>query len=442
MDIRTFTELTTSDERSLRFTPLGLATGGKLSPENAAEFQQRSIAAADLAPAVPEGTRSSFERLRTMHAYGVLCYDLFTVVDDLTWVVLEQALRERFIEFYGGAIPLVGNNGAESIFPAPNFEAVSTAFRPGGSHYRKGWHLRLRSQGTPTQLPLTLRHLLRWARQERLLHGQRNRRVEEEVFDKIRNRFAHGGGFRIGMPTESARGICDLAEIINRLWGELTPGGRLYPTPLHREVLIIGWSPGWPKGEQGSSLEIMHAEQLAEQTEPDDWICLAVRGVWHDEGLSEFDARYELTTYPADLLWGPGPRRDALAWLQATAPIGDDVMHLDRLFAIRRHGGKVYLPCRADVLLGLPDEPRPGTWHVVRADFPLDGFAHVRHLDAGQLCGTSSQTHNRCAVQDIATGSWAEATAKVMELCPGLQATNYSDARVPRRWPFPETIGY
>src|SRR5260221_4972602 len=54
MDILTFTELTTPDERSLRFTPLGLATGGKLSPEKTAEFQQRSIATADLVPAVPE----------------------------------------------------------------------------------------------------------------------------------------------------------------------------------------------------------------------------------------------------------------------------------------------------------------------------------------------------------------------------------------------------
>jgi hypothetical protein len=91
MDIRTFAQLTTLDERSLSFTPLGLATGGKLSPENAAEFQQRSIVATDLVPAVPEGTRSSFERLRTLHAYGVLCYDLFTVVDDLTWIVLEPS---------------------------------------------------------------------------------------------------------------------------------------------------------------------------------------------------------------------------------------------------------------------------------------------------------------------------------------------------------------
>src|SRR5947208_36320 len=82
-------------------------------------------------------------------------------------------------------------------------------------------------------------------------------------------------------------------------------------------------------------------------------------------------------------------------------------------------------PCRPDVLLGLPVEHRLGTWNVVRADFPHDGFAHVRHLAAGQSCGTSSQTHARCPVQDIATGSWADATAKVRELFPDLHPANY-----------------
>jgi hypothetical protein len=186
----------------------------------------------------------------------------------------------------------------------------------------------------------------------------------------------------------------------------------------------------------------MRAEQLADQTEPDGWMYLVVRGVWHDEALFEFDARYELTAYPADLLWGPGTRGEALAWLEATAPVGDDVAHLDRLFAIRRHGGKVYIPCRPDVLLGLPEEHRLGTWHVVRADVPQDGFAHVCHIEAGQSCGTSGQTHARCAVEDIATGSWADVTARVTELCPGLRAANYSEARVPRCWSFPDSIGY
>jgi len=429
MDIRTFAELTTPDERSLRFTPLGLATRGTLSPESAAEFQQRAIAAADLVPAVPEGTRSSFERLRTLHAYGVLCYDLFTVVDDLTWIVLEQALRERFIEFYGGVIPLVRNDGAESTFSASNFEALSEAFRRGGSHVE--WRLRLRNQGTSMHLPLTLRPLLGWARQEQLLHGQRNRRVEEELFHKIRNRFAHGGGFRIGMPNESASGIRDLAEIINRLWGAMTPGGRLYPAPLQREVLVIGWSPTWSAGEEGRPfLEIMHAERLAEQTEPDDWMYLVVLAMRNDR-LSEFDARYEFTMYPADLLWGPGTRMDALAWLEATAPVGDEVDYLDRVFAVRQHDGNVYPPCRPDMLLGLPPHHRAGTWHVVRADIPDDCFAHVRHIEAEESCGTWG-----CAVEEIVLGPWEDAAASVMNLFPGLQAATYSEARVPQRRPW------
>ncbi len=312
MRIRPFAELTTPDDQSLRFTSMGFATGGRLSPEDAAEFQQRSIASADLVPAVPEGTRSSFERLRTLHAYGVLCYDTFTVVDELRWIVLEQALRERLIEFYEQAIPLRDKNGRESVLPASTFEVVSEAFRPGGSH-AKGWHLKLRSRQTRMPVPLTLQPLLRWARQEGLLHGQRNRRVEEELYGEIRNVFAHGGGFQIGMPNQSARGICDLAEVINRLWGVPTPGGRLYPAPLHREVLAIGWSPGWAQGNQGASVTVMHAKQLADHDEPDEWTYLVVLGIWHDQQLWDFDAQYELTTYPADLLWGPGTRKAALA---------------------------------------------------------------------------------------------------------------------------------
>jgi len=178
----------------------------------------------------------------------------------------------------------------------------------------------------------------------------------------------------------------------------------------------------------------MHAEQLAEQTELDDWMYLVVLGVWNDR-LREFDARYELTMYPADLLWGPGTRVDALAWLEATAPVGDEVDHLDRVFAVRRHDGTVYPPCRPDMLLGLPPEHRAGTWHVVRADLPEDCFAHVRHIEAGESCGTSGQHHARCAVDEIAHGPWAAAAARVMQLFPGLHAAIPSEARVPRRWP-------
>lgn len=84
MEIQTFAELIAADERTRRFIQLGFATGGMLTPEASAEFQQMSIADADLVAAAPEGTRSSFERVRLFHAYGILCYELFTLTDDLS----------------------------------------------------------------------------------------------------------------------------------------------------------------------------------------------------------------------------------------------------------------------------------------------------------------------------------------------------------------------
>src|SRR5258708_9930552 len=100
MKIRTFEELAKADERTRRFTPHGLATSAMLTPESTADFQQRAIAHVELASAVPEGTRDSFERVRLFHSYGVFCYELFTITDALTLFVLTQALRERFIDCY------------------------------------------------------------------------------------------------------------------------------------------------------------------------------------------------------------------------------------------------------------------------------------------------------------------------------------------------------
>ena len=301
---------------------------------------------------------------------------------------------------------------------------MNAAFRRGGSH--EGWRLRPRTPRDPIQVPLNLNARLRWARREQLLHGQRNRRFEEKLYDKIRNHFAHGGSFRIEMPNQSARAIHELAQIINRLWGALTPGGRLYPTPLQRDMLAIGWSS--PPGATGPFKEIMHAEQLAGPAEAGDWMYIIVRGVWDDLQLWDFDARYEFTPYPTDLLWGPGTRSDALAWLEATAPRGDEVTYQDRVFAVRQQERVVYPACRPEVLLGLPPDQQAGIWHVLRADFPGDCIEHVLHIAAGAPCGTWG-----CAIQEIATGPWVDAAASVRNLFPDLQAAPYLDVCVPRR---------
>ena len=417
---------------------MGLIMGGQLRPDDAAELQQRSIEAADLIDVVPEATTESFERLRNLHCYGVLCYDAFTVASDLRWIVLEQALRQRFIEFYAGAVPLVAKDGTEKAFVTDDFEMISTAFRPRGSHV-KGWWLKPRIGSARMRMPLTLEPLLRWARRERLLEGQRNRRLEESVFGSMRNRFAHGTGHWVGMPNYSALAICDLAEIINRLWGKTTPAGRLYPAPLSREVLVVGWS----VVPLGVATTVMHADQLARHVDDGPgWTYIVVRGVWGDDTLCDFDARYELTSYPTDLLWGPGDRDGAVAWLATKAPRGDNVAHLDRVFAIRHDGGKVFLPCRPEILLGLPAAHCRGRWHIVRADFPNDALSHVRHLALGDPCPTDPDGSGRCAAEDIATGSWSEVSAIVRREWPSLEPMARPDVCVPRRTPFSNAVGY
>jgi len=144
MDIRTFEELTTPDPRTLAFTPLGLSTMGLLSPADAAEFQQQVIAHCDLADNVTEGTRNSFERLRTLHSYGVLCYEAYTVAQDLAWLLLEQALRERFLEFHNHVVPLLNAKTGDHVpLTGNDFSAVDNAFRRGGSHAKGKWNLTL-----------------------------------------------------------------------------------------------------------------------------------------------------------------------------------------------------------------------------------------------------------------------------------------------------------
>ena len=242
MRIKTFDELITPDERTLRFTSLGLSTGPQvLKPEYAAEFQQQVIAGCDLHPDVPKDTRSAFERVRTLHTYGIFCYEAFTVADDLSWLVMEQAFRERFITYFGGTIPFINTkSGVEETITVQNFEEVYAAVQKRGTHPSNRWHLKVKATGQSMEFQARFSSLLKWARAEGLLHGQGNRRTED-IYRRIRNHVAHPS-YHLRMPPDSARTIHDLAEIINRLWGHATPGGRLYPAPLEREVLVVAWT--------------------------------------------------------------------------------------------------------------------------------------------------------------------------------------------------------
>ena len=142
MIVRTFAELQQPDEATLLFSPAGL--GGRMRPEDAAEFQQRLIGQYALSSQVPEGTRKSFERVQNLYSYGVLCYDFFTVAGDYARLVVEQALRDRFLPFYGGTVTFVDQQGKKQVVEAAGFDALYRAIRKDDGRPR-GWNLELTS---------------------------------------------------------------------------------------------------------------------------------------------------------------------------------------------------------------------------------------------------------------------------------------------------------
>ena len=426
MIIRSLDELSAPDEPALHYTPLGLS-GGTMRPEDAAEHHQQTIAHADLAPDVPDETRRSFERLRTIHSYGVLCYDLYTAVDAQSLLVLEQALAERFLDYYGGTIPFVDKTGAERPLTATRFEQVYDALHKGGSHAKGGWRLQLRHKPEPMDFKATMAHLMEWARREGLLRGQHNRHLEQMLV-KHRNLAAHPTGYQLVSPVNSARAIRDVAEIINHLWGALTPGGRLYPAPIRREIIAIGW------GQTGGPIMFTLADNLRANDVPDEWAYLLVRAVVSDYDLGCFDAQHETTAFPSEYLWGPGSRQDALAWLEQQRPATDEVEYLDRWLLIRRHEGGLDLPRRPEVAAGLGEQERHGVWHLVRADFPNQAFTHVRQVGLQDSTCSPDGPCAHCAADTIGTGSWQE----VMDLlgASGVQVSGIDmpDVRAPSLW--------
>jgi len=322
---------------------------------------------------------------------------LIATVDPGSYVVLELALRERFVEFYASAIPLVSRDGSRQVLNVRDFDDFAEFVRSSG---KKPPRLLTCEGASQMAMPLTLNPLLVWARHEGLLGGQRNRHVEA-VLTAIRNGFAHGG-YHIGMPGESARDIRDLAEIVNRLWGHLTPGGRLHPTPLAREAVVLGW-----RGlEAVTEFVSFPAEQLRWNggDENENWMCVVVLAVPQDESLLDFDTRFEGTSYPADLLWGPGSCSAAQAWLSSTDVELDAVTYLDRIFAVQVLEGEAQPPRSTAALGALPQEQRGGTWHVVRADYPVDAQMHIAHGASGAQVGARCS----CSAEDVASGTWED----------------------------------
>ena len=433
MEIRTLDELRAADNLSLAFNPYGF--GSRMRPEDASEFQQLQIADCNLAEAVAPGTRDSFERVRTVFAYGVLCYDVYTMVGDQALLIFEQALRDRFMEWCEGSITFRPPQAPDVCFTVASYEDVK---KRAASMTRRA---KLVVADRAIEFNGMLHGLRLWARTAGLLRGRRSRAVEDALA-KLRNHVAHPTRHHIDTPVDAARTVQNLAELINQLWGQATPNGRLYPAPLRREVAVLSWN---DTGRSRMELaDALIASGLTEEPESDEYQHVVVRAVpfgtgsrWEDAHWAEFDTRYETTQLPTDYLWGPGSRKEARAWLEQERPEGDSTDFTDRVFLVQDHG-RLLPPMRPAVAAGLHGHERTGVWHAVRADFPTDAFAHVRGS------GERNAGHTRrpgdcpaCTAEVLGSGTYDDALhAAAADLGP-IQAVRLPSVRLPSSlfWP-------
>lgn len=364
-------DIQTADELALRFNSFGF--GGRLDPEDAARFQAQCIANASLAEDVPPEVRDNFERARKLHLHGVLEYEFFTAASDYSLLVLEGALRLRFVSHYDHEIPLVGNGG-ERTLRAENFDEVRDARR-----------YELRGADGPYRLPVSLSALLDWARRERLLPGTRTRIVDKALAD-LRNHAAHPVSHTTWGPPDSARTLRDVAEMINRLWGHGTPGGRLFALPAARRPRAVALA---PDRSEASEMELdripmANAEErgweysvfLAAGDEP--LTGLGKEGLCHTH-----QPGFQTTVFPCEPLW-QGSWSDLVDEIRAGAfaSSADSVEHLDRLFFIRVDGDEIEAARSPSDVLALEMVPE-GRWYAITADAPHDARAHVGNHENG-----------------------------------------------------------
>jgi hypothetical protein len=396
MDPIPIDQLRDVDERARVFA--GSFPGGERTTDaTVVRRHQERIKNTDLVSAVPGSVIDNFERLRTMHTYGALAYDLYSVVEQTHAFVLEQALGERFIEFYAGLIPFGNKDGKSIPLRASTFREVHAAVSRKGSHYNSRC-LHLPARSDPITFSSSFYSLLSWARGMGFLRGQQNR-FREDLKRQLRNEFAHPKDHSLVGPIDSANAICTLAEIINHLWGATTPGGGRYPPPVVREVLILG------RAQSGDSRSLGYPVAMSEGQVHDDWEYYVVCGYRHDGALLDAEPPFERTNIPTELLWGPGPARAAMEWIDANDPQPDTVDHLDRLFFIGLRGGRPEYPEPIDRLeAGRLKQGGFEESFTIRADFPGHALGHVRGLLEPRTRHSSKGYCPECPTETIAAG--------------------------------------
>lgn len=389
MIIKTLAELAEPDKASLAIKPLGIDPA-KVA-EGVAEYRQSLVAGFELVDEVPESTRASYERVRTLYSYGVLCYELYTVAANQARLVVEQALRDRFLPFYGGTVTFVDRVKAEHYVTVGEFDELFDRDNP---LVNRGWRLKLRSGREPIYFNGMLASLLRWAREEGLLGGQRDR-WQDRFRVRFRNYTAHSH-YHLEMPDDATAEIFHLAELINQLWG--APGD----TPVLLEVVAIAWT------DTAVTYGLADGFQIDDRM-PADATCAVVLADPHDRSLSNsFDPQYEMTARPCKFMWGPGTWSEGAQWVREQRPVGDEVQTLDRLFLLRYHDRRLYMPRHPGVAAALDETDRTGTWYLVRADYPLDAFGHQRQILLPGSGHDMTGFCRECPAESVASGSWQE----------------------------------
>jgi hypothetical protein len=411
MEIKTLAEMQQPDRRSL------ISYVWTAEPAKAAELTQYAIGQIELTPAVPETTRQAFERLCTLFAYGILCYDLYTVAGDLARMVTEQALRERFLPFYGGQVTFVrASDQAEKQVSADRWDSIPRPLLQDGK-----WLLKLSNGHAPMEFNGMLASLLSWAHAEGLLTGQGDR-LRDPVRTWFRNFAAHPTWHLQG-PDHAERAIADLASIINRIWG--APSGMLVP----REPVFITWT----------ETSVSWGGQGAIRGHPDDdgsTATMIVLATLHDPDLADYDALYETTNRPCDYLWGPGTTDEAAEWLQQNPQTGDQAVVNDRLFLLHYHDDRLYLPQKPAIAASIIGPAADGAWYLLRADTPIAAFHHQRCVLSGYTDPESGVRHNpggecqACPTETISSGTLADVLTSAAQLGADITPRPIPDVRI------------
>jgi len=132
---------------------------------------------------------------------------------------------------------------------------------------------------------------------------------------------------------------------------------------------------------------------------------------WWD--VHQFDTRFEATSLPCDLLWGPGSLSEAVSWLKDAQPTGDEIQYLDRPYLVRVRADRVDLPRRPRVAAAMGHEP--GDLCTSSVPIPVGRLrARAQSRTAGHCGPTAARLVECpvCAVTTWATGDLADVLAQ------------------------------